>query len=98
MTGIESAALPAGVLVVAALLYYIEGKRLGIGLSLVIVGAMFLLIKLGFELLSDVVREVGETAIAGQISSVGVYIGSLVGGACVLGGALIVALKLLLER
>ena len=98
MTGIESVVLPAGVLFVAVLLRSLEEKRLGIGLSLVIVGAMFLLIKLGFELLSDVVREAGEVAIAGQISSVGVYIGSLVGGACVLSGALIVALKLLLER
>ncbi|MEM2878032.1 MAG: hypothetical protein QXG10_00540 [Candidatus Hadarchaeales archaeon] len=98
MISIEGVLAPVAVLSAAVIVYHLRGRRIDGGVSLLVVGAMFLLIRLGFQLLAEFIQEIGESSIAEQIGAAGIYIGCLVGGTCILIGSLLISLKLLLQR
>ena len=69
----------------------------GIGVRLLVISVAFLLMGVGFELVSNVFETYGNASVADQIRRAGVYLGQSVGGACAIIGGILVALKVLLS-
>ena len=88
-----------GLLAVVALLHYLgQEKKARLGVALMIAGAAFMLVAVGFEFFSELISTYGDAALAEQVKRAGIYIGYSLGGICVILGMLIVALKNLLKR
>ena len=69
----------------------------GIGVRLLVISVAFLLMGVGFELLSNVLEVYGNTSVAEQIRRAGIYLGQSVGGICAIVGGILIALKALLS-